>query len=227
VNLEKKILSGSAFILTSRIVNMVTLVLFSITMARLLGRDVYGLISIAVGFIGLFAIIGDIGLNVAGIRYISIYHAKKQYEDIRTIVRTSFMIKLSLAISLAIICYFGSDTIAAFFQKDVAPLFQLVSLIIICNILGSVFQTVMKGLQRMDLFAVSNIIRDTSWIIISIGLVIYGWGVIGAMWGYMLSAFIWLVTCGLIYMIPLQNSLPKKQRKRVEVSRSIRSKLIV
>ena len=109
--LERRIIRGAAFILTSRITNMVSLILFSIAMARLLGRDVYGLISIAVGFIGLFAIIGDVGLNIAGIRYISIYYAKEQYEDIRTIVSSSFIIKLILGLILATVCFLASDSI--------------------------------------------------------------------------------------------------------------------
>jgi O-antigen/teichoic acid export membrane protein len=196
-------------------------------MARLLGRDIYGLISIAVGFIGLFAIIGDVGLNIAGIRYISMYNTKKRYEDIRTIVSTSFGIKLALAVVLAAICFFGSEAIADFFNKDVAPLFRIVALIIICNILGSVFQTVMKGLQRMDLFAISNVFRDVSWIIVSIGLVAYGWGVVGAMWGYLVSAVIWLTICILIYLIPLRSNLPESQKKRKKVGSEIRYKLIV
>jgi O-antigen/teichoic acid export membrane protein len=196
-------------------------------MARLLGRDIYGLISIAIGFLGLFAIIGDIGLNIAGIRYISMYFAKKRYEDIKTIVNSSFIIKFGLALILASVCYFGSDAIAVFFKKDVAPLFKITAFIIICNILGSVFQTVMKGLQRMDLFAFSNIIRDLSWIIISIGLVLYGWGVIGAMWGYLISAVIWLAVCALIYIIPLKNIIPETQEKKKEIGKVIRNRLIV
>ncbi len=227
MKLEKKIISGSTFILTSRFINMVSLVIFSIVMARLLGRDVYGLISIAVGFIGIFAIIGDIGLNIAGIRYISIYYAKKQYEDIKTIVSSSLIIKLSLGMILAIVCFFGSEAIAEFFQKDVSTLFKITSIIIIFNLLASVFQTVMKGLQRMDLFALSNIIRDISWIVISIGLVIFGWGVLGAMWGYLLSAVIWLIVCLIIYLIPLRIILPKKQKKKKEVAKKVRYKLIV
>lgn len=227
MELRKKIFSGSAFVFSSRIVNMVSLVIFSITMARLLGRDIYGLISIAIGFLGIFAIIGDIGLNIAGIRYISMYFAKKRYEDIRTIVSSSFIIKFGLAMILASICYFGSDAIAEFFQKDVAPLFKITAFIIICNVLGSVFQTVMKGLQRMDLFAISNIFRDISWIIISIGLVLYGWGVIGAMWGYLISAMIWLGVCGLIYIVPLRNRIPETQEKKKEIGKVIRNRLIV
>jgi O-antigen/teichoic acid export membrane protein len=227
LELEKKIISGSTFVLTSRVINWISLVIFSITMARMLGRDVYGLISIAVGFIGLFAIIGDIGLNIAGIRYISMYYAKKQYQDIRTIVKTSFLIKFSLAMILAVFCFLGSEALAEFFQKDVAPLFKLVAVIIICNILASVFQTVMKGMYRMDLFALSNIFRDVSWIIISIGLVAYGFGVVGALWGFLISAIIWLIICSIIYAVPLQRDLPTEQTKKKEVSKSIRNKLIV
>lgn len=196
-------------------------------MARLLGRDIYGLISIAVGFLGLFAIMGDIGLNIAGIRYISMYYAKKRYEDIRTIIKSSFAIKLGLAIVLAAICFFSADAFAEFFNKDVAPLFRITAFIIVCNILGSVFQTVMKGLQRMDLFAASNIFRDISWIIVSIGLVLNGWGVLGAMWGYLISAFIWVIICGMIYLIPLQQSISKTQKKKKEISKVIRNKLII
>ena len=196
-------------------------------MARFLGRDIYGLISIAVGFLGIFAILGDIGLNVAGIRYISMYFAKKRYEDIRTIIKSSFIIKLGLALLLGAVCFFTADAFAEFFQKDVAPLFRITAFIIICNILGSVFQTVMKGLQRMDLFAISNIFRDISWIIISIGLVLNGWGVLGAMWGYLVSAIIWVIICGLIYVIPLSKSIPKIQKRKREISQVIRNRLII
>ena len=227
MELEKKIFSGSAFIVSSKLVNMVSLVIFSITMARLLGRDIYGLISIAVGFLGLFAIMGDVGLNIAGIRYISMYYAKKRYEDIRTIIKSSFVIKIGLAVVLAAICFFLADALADFFQKDVAPLFRITAFIIICNILGSVFQTVMKALQRMDLFAISNIFRDISWIIVSIGLVLNGWGVLGAMWGYLISAFIWLIICGVIYITPLQQNISQAQKSKKEVSKVIRNKLIL
>ena len=222
MELERKIISGSSFILTSRLISMISLVIFSVSMARFLGRDIYGLISIAVGFIGLFAIVGDVGLNIAGIRYISMFYAKKQYQDIRTIVRTSLLIKLALGLILASICFFGSEAIADFFHKDVSALFKLVSFIIICNLLGSVFQSVMKGMQRMDLFAMSNIFRDVSWIVISVGLVFNGWGVLGAMWGYLISAVIWLVVCSLIYIIPIQNSLPHTQKKKKEFSKIVK-----
>jgi O-antigen/teichoic acid export membrane protein len=206
---------------------MVSLVIFSITMARLLGRDIYGLISIAVGFIGIFAIFGDVGLNVAGIRYISMYYAKKRYEDIRTIIKLSFLIKLSLGLVLGTICFFAADLFADFFQKNVASLFRITAFVIICNILSSVFQTVMKGMQRMDFFAISNIFRDISWIIVSIGLVLNGWGVIGAMAGYLISALIWLIICGIIYLIPLSQSIPKTQKRKKEGSHVIRNRLII
>lgn len=227
MELERKILTGSTFIFTSRIINWISLVIFSITMARLLGRDIYGLISIAIGFMGLFAIIGDLGLNVAGVRYISMYFAKKKYQDIRTIVRMSLMVKSLLAIILAIICFLGAELFAQFFKKDLAPLFEFVAIIIICNILASVFQSVMKGLQRMDLFAMSNIFRDVSWIIISIGLVLNGWGIIGAMWGYLISAFIWIIICISIYLYPLRGDISRTQESKQKLRKSIIKKLVV
>lgn len=230
MEVEKKIVSGSAFILTSRIVNGVSLVIFSITMAWFLGKDTYGLISIAVGFIGIFAILGDLGLNIAGVRFISMYFVGKKYEDIRTIINTSFIIKLILGSILALISYIGSDAIADFFQKDVAPLFKIVALIVVCNLLSSVFQSVMKGLQRMDLFAMSNIFRDISWIVISIGLVhpnIYGWGVVGALWGYLISALLWLCLCAGIFFIPLRRNILYTQKKKKQLTKSISNKLLV
>ncbi|NIP34472.1 MAG: hypothetical protein GWN18_06005, partial [Thermoplasmata archaeon] len=62
------------------------------------------------------------------------------------------------------------------------------------NILGGAFQGILRGFERLPFMALANMVRDVTWTVSSIGLVIVaGWGVEGALWGTLVGAVMFLV----------------------------------
>ncbi|NOQ54326.1 MAG: oligosaccharide flippase family protein, partial [Thermoplasmata archaeon] len=81
-----RVLEGSAFILASRLVNAISLFVVSVTLARYLGTDQYGLIAIAIGVAGMLEVVGALGMNTGAARFIPYYKARSEDGDIRRVI---------------------------------------------------------------------------------------------------------------------------------------------
>ncbi|NIP34473.1 MAG: oligosaccharide flippase family protein, partial [Thermoplasmata archaeon] len=65
-----RVLRGASFIFVSRMVNAASLFIVSVTLARYLGPDEYGLIAVALGLAGILEVLGAFGLNEGATRFI-------------------------------------------------------------------------------------------------------------------------------------------------------------
>lgn len=185
---------------------MLAMLVFSIYMARTLGRDVYGLISIAIGVFGIATIVGDVGLNVASARYTAVHRKSGEYGDVKAILLSSLFIKVVSAALLTFLLIIFSSDFNILFSKPVSGLITIIALALLFNLPASAFQAVIRGSHRMDLYAGANMFRDLIWAISSIVLVMLGYGVRGAVMGYLLGQIAWLIANVLEYIIFLRVS---------------------
>lgn len=189
-----RVLKGASFIFVSRMVNAASLFIVSVTLARYLGPDEYGLIAVALGLAGILEVLGSFGLNEGTTRFIPYYQAKEQEEDVRRVMSINIATKLGMAMMLGALLFITAGFWADFFDKDAETLMQIAAIVLAFNIIGGAFQAILRGFERLLLMAVANVVRDVTWMVASIGLVVFAdWGVEGALWGTVAGAVVFLV----------------------------------
>ena len=62
---------GTAFVFTSRAADAIVGFLFSIVAARLIGKDLYGLLGATIGIIGILSLLAHMGIPNATTKYVS------------------------------------------------------------------------------------------------------------------------------------------------------------
>ncbi len=204
-----RVVRGSALMLAARVINAVSLFVFSVAMARTLGTDEYGLISLAVGVAGIFEVVGALGMNTGAARYIPFHQARGEEDDVRRVVSINITAKLGASVMLAVLLYLLAGLLAGFFDKPVEPLMRIAALVLGLNILGGALQGLLRGLQRLGAMAVSQAARDLVWIGTSVGLVVlFEWGPEGALWGYAAGAVVWVVVLTITTALGLRADVP-------------------
>ena len=206
-----RVLHGASFIFVSRMVNAASLFIVSVTLARYLGPDEYGLIAIALGLAGILEVLGSFGLNEGTTRFIPYYQAKDREDDVRRVVSINITSKIGMAVMLGALLYISAGFWADFFDKEVEALMQIAAIVLAFNILGGAFQGILRGFERLPLMALANIVRDVIWVVASIGLVVFAeWGVEGALWGTVAGAVAFLVIAGAGMVMALRTGLPER-----------------
>jgi O-antigen/teichoic acid export membrane protein len=210
----QRIFRGTMFVMLSRVTSMAAMLVFSIIMARSLGRDVYGLISIAIGVFGIATIVGDLGLNVASTRYTAIHRKKGERGEIIAILRASILIKVVSGVALMFVLWLVSPGLEDVFDKPVGRLISLMALAIVFNMPASAFQAIIRGHHRLDLYAGCNMVRDITWLTSSVILVQVGYGVEGAIIGHVIGQIAWFVSNVISYFVFLHvQATPKDIQK--------------
>jgi O-antigen/teichoic acid export membrane protein len=205
------VLHGSAFILASRLINAASLFVLSVTLARYLGTELYGLIAIAVGVAGMFEVVGALGLNTGATRYIPYYRAKSREDDLRRVISINITAKVGTAILLGALLYISAGLLQDFFDKPIEPLMQIAAIVLAINVLGGAFNGILRGFQRMLVMAGVNIVRDIVWAATAIGLVVVAdWGPEGALWGIVAGGVVWLVISLVVLLVVLREEVPER-----------------
>ncbi len=197
---SRKVLVGSSMVFASRLAGFMLMLVFSIYMARTLGRDIYGLISISLGVFGIMTIVGDLGVTTASARRIAVLRKAGGGPSVRQILASTLVVKAVTGTAVGILVYAMAPALGAAFDKPVEPLFRLMAAAILLNLLGSSFQSVMRGMHRMGIFALSNAVRDVLWVMFAIAFVELGWGVEGAVLGFLVGQVVWFAVNLGLYM---------------------------
>ena len=163
-----------------------------IFIARDLGASSFGILSIAYIPINLAAILMNIGTNSALIKFISQSSLDDKPHQRRIFIETGFVINLSLGMILTVILYFSSSFIAETIldQPDLNPLIKLYSFILIGQTLFNTTNSILVGYERMEQKSIIDTIYNLLRSFVSPIFVYLGWGVIGAVSGYVLSSLV-------------------------------------
>ena len=204
-------LHGATFIFASRIVNAASLFIVSVTLARYLGADRYGLIAVALGLAGMLELLGALGMTESSTRFIPYHQARGEPDDARRVMSINITSNLGMAILLGALLYITAGLWADFFDKDVETLMQIAAIGLGMNIVGGAFLGILRGFERLPLMAVANIVRDVTWASSSIGLVVLAdMGPEGALWGTVAGAVVFLVTTLAGLVLALRRELPDR-----------------
>jgi O-antigen/teichoic acid export membrane protein len=180
----------------------------TIYIANLLLSEGMGLYTLAVATPTLIGVFRDWGVTSAIIRYTAQYNAENQLHRIRSILVNGLLFEIVVGIVLTIVSFLLSSLFAGIYNlATMEPLLQIASFTILINAFFMVAQSAFTGLERMELNSITLVVQSVVKVVLTIGLVILGLGVFGAIIGYIVSLLLAGVT-GTLFMFMLYKKMP-------------------
>lgn len=194
--IAQKAARGGLFIFIGNAASTVILALGIIVVARLLGPSDYGLYTLALVSPIILVSLSDAGISFALVRLPARLGAEGNYAEAEKLIRLGFLLKLTISTVAFIICYFGSATIATTVlnRPELAPFLRIASLIVIFHSMFDATCNSFIGQDRMHHSASIQILQSTLKGTLGPALVLIGFGIAGAISGYVLS----LAAAGLV-----------------------------
>jgi O-antigen/teichoic acid export membrane protein len=172
-----KAVSGSMALSIGNFVYTAISALGSIVVARLLGPADYGVISIALIYPIMFSGLADLGLSTAVMRYASLGDLKSAF--------TALWLRLTMSLLLAIALVPLAPYLATMLQRPyLTPMIYVLAIYSFTSGALSSITAFLAGVNRYWDLALVNTILAVVKASSSIALVLAGYGVYGAVWGF-------------------------------------------
>lgn len=189
----KTIAKGSFIVFFGVMLSKIFSYIYRIIVSRL-GPEDYGILSIALAIFGILGGLTMLGTEVGIVKFISNYNQKK--ENIKGVIYDSFRFVLPLSIILAILLFIFSDYIAIHFfnSKKLGLLLKILAFFIPINAIRKIFLNSLIGFKLVKYETLAKAITENlSKLIITALLILFGYGLLGALIGYVLGVFISLL----------------------------------
>ena len=150
-NILELMFETSLFVLIGILLSKIFSYLYKIIIARYFGADIYGLYSLSLVIVGLFAAISGLGLSEGSLRYISLYRGKNEISKIRYVYKTTFKITLFTTITAALILFFSAEFISLTFFKnnDLIIFLKVFSFLIPFWVFSIFFMNIMIAFEKV------------------------------------------------------------------------------
>ena len=207
------------FLVISKFLSFVILAISFIIVTRILGPGKYGIYTLIITIVGLFGVVGNLGISTALNKFISEYRYKNKIEKIESILSNSFAIEIVIGGLLSLAMFFSSGAFAhyVFHNTNVIYLIQISAAIILITILyDSALSALIgfnKGLQITIVMFIEGILQTA----LSVMLVIYGFGVIGPIIGIIVGQLTgFLIAVYILFIRPkVKIRIEKKTIKKI------------
>jgi O-antigen/teichoic acid export membrane protein len=187
--MAEKAARGTFFLFAGNALSTVILAVGSIVIARLLGPSNYGLYTLAMLMPLLFVSLADAGMNSALIRIPARLRSEGDLAASNKAIRLCFLFKLALGVAAFLICYFGADSIAIILlnRPGLVPYLQFAGVLIIFQAIFDAASNAFIGLDLMQYSAGMQILFSVLKSVLSLVLILLGFGIVGAIAGFVLG----------------------------------------
>jgi len=162
-------------------------------LGRLLGESDFGVYGVIISFVFIFIRFLMTGMEQTVSKFVS--ETPKKHESVK---KTAFMLQLS-ASSIIFLAILLLAPLIAFLLNDLSliPLIQLVAPLVIVHPLFALFSGALNGLKRFSAQAAFTAFYSFAKVLFIVGLVLLGFGLFGAVSGFILSSAV-AVVVGLV-----------------------------
>jgi O-antigen/teichoic acid export membrane protein len=205
-DLAKISVKGSFHYMWGLMVSMVIQAVGTIYLASLLSPNEMGLYALALAAPTLIGLFRDWGVTSALVKYTAQYNSENQLARAKRILRTSLVFEVVVGFVLTVVSVLLASVFAGIYRvASIAPLIQVASLMILINAFLTVAQAAFTGFERMELNNVALIVQAVVKVVVISALVILGFGVFGAVLGYVVSFIIAGVAGSLLLWLLYKN----------------------
>jgi len=173
--------------LSAQIVASIAGALLTVLLARLLNPSEYGLLYLAIAVFSIFKIVSRLGIGQSTARYITEY---KQVDPLQIphILRTSVVfISTTSLLTAAVLVLTHRQLAIVLDEPELTSFFLLGALFLATGTLTAYARRVLQGFEAIEFAAATRIIERVGRLVIAVGLVIAGFGALGALGGFVVS----------------------------------------
>ena len=172
--------SGTRWMVAGRIVTQASRLVVSVLLARLLGREAFGLVAVAMTTIVALEVVKDLGTGAAVIQRPSV--------DQR-LLSSVFFLNLALGAACAAVMALGAPAIASLFDApEAAPVVAALSLVLLLGGLSQTHHAMLRRSMRFTGVAAVEMVGALTTGAVSIVLALLGAGVWAMVWGTVAGA---------------------------------------
>jgi len=177
---------GSFFLVVGNVASAIIQAIGVFVVARLLGPEVYGIYTLSLVVPTILFQIADFGVSQGIIKFSASLSVKGERGRIATLIRNGFLFKLSVGLLALCFAVFSSEWLASAVvnRVELASYIRLCSISIILLAISDAVTSAFIGLDRMEYSALIMDVQAAAKALLSITLVILGFGLTGAVLGY-------------------------------------------
>ncbi|RQG89222.1 flippase [Natrarchaeobius halalkaliphilus] len=173
--------------LLGQLVAAVSGALLLVSLARFLEPEAYGLLFLSISIFTILMVATKLGIGRSAGRYLSEYKDTDPAQ-IQHIILTSLLLNLSTVVVVGLGLLLGYRLLAELLgEPELAPLLALGVLYVVFGTLTKYVRLVLQGFEAIESAAAIHAIDRGGRLLFAIGLVLLGYGSIGALGGYILS----------------------------------------
>ena len=191
-NILDTILKGAAVTSIGIFFSKAMSYVYRAVVARMLGTEAYGNLSLGIMVVGIATTIGIFSLHEALKNYVPKYKERDDWRGIKGLVQSTFKIGLLASLFASLALFFGSDIIAnrIFGEPELVNVIKIMALVPPFSIIGSLALDTTKGLKIAKYHAFTRqIMQPIVQLIGTVILVLLGFNIAGAAFGWFLGAF--------------------------------------
>lgn len=190
MTLRSKVVQGTLWALMARVITFMSLGVIAIILARWLDPATYGLLFLSISVITVSAILSDFGIGYSVSRYIAKYEAvDKSY--LRNIVKIGLVYKTLFGIAVTALLIIFASTISSVIGQEELKIYLLIGgIAVFFKTLIDFSSKIFQGFQRLNYVTYIDSLRSLCILLFVLGLVLLGYGGLGAIWGYTISYII-------------------------------------
>jgi len=220
-DIASRLVSGAFWSVGGRVVGSGFLLLAFIGVARIVGVEAYGELSMVRSTIIMFSAFAGAGIGLTASRYIALYRNTNQTKA-HEIYLISYYFSIGFGFFISALLFLFAPLIAerSLHAIHLMPEIRLGAVALLFIALNSALGGVLTGLERFKTIAVNISLQGVlQALLIIVGA--YYLGINGAIGGLVLGA---ILLCGLHYR-SIQKSIPKKALKSIKISKDTASVL--
>ena len=146
-----ELIKGSSFSFLFRVIGVVCKYVFTFLVTAFYGASGFGLYSLSLTILGIFAMFGSFGFQTSILRFVSQYSLDNDFGKIGAVYITALKIVIPISFFLSVILFFGADYASAIVFKDVSLIIPLkvFSFIIPITVLNNINIEAIRGLKNI------------------------------------------------------------------------------
>lgn len=208
----------------SSIVTAISLIL----VLRLLGNpDDYGIITTALIFPTILALLKDWGMHSAMIRFLAQYRSENKLHDIKNVMFAGLLFELVAGALLTLLSFLLADFLATsvFHLPEAKVLIEIASFTILADSFLKISQSSFIGLERLEFYSLTLILNSGLRCFLAPLLVFLGYSVLGAIQGQIVAQLIAGVIGIIIFYFTFFRNFIKETGRKLELTGTLKTML--
>jgi len=180
---------GGFYLITGTASATIIMAIASIIIARLLGPELYGQYTLALITPQLLLLFTDLGINQGIIKFTATFRVKNESHRIKRVIKYGLILRATAGTLIFLLNYLLADFFAAMLlqRPELAIYIRIAAISVLFQAIFTTITSAFVGLDKTEYNALASNLQASAKAIISLTLVLLGFGIAGAVTGYVAS----------------------------------------